>query len=269
MRKIFIFFLWIAAPLASQAQTPITIKSLTRATPVSFETEILPIFQKNCLACHRASEAYGELVLETAAAILKGGDTGPAVVAGKGADSLLLKVAAHQAKPLMPPPGNDVAAKNLTPDELGLIKLWIDQGAKGSSLTGVISPQRWRPLPPGSHPIYCLALTPDGQFAACGRANQIFIYHVPTGQLLTRLTDPELQQGSDGSPGIAHLDVVQSLAFNSSGDLLASGGFRTLKLWRYPRDVQLANIPAATRCVAVHPDGTLLAMAGEKFSVMF
>ena len=31
----------------------------------------------------------------------------------------------------MPPPDNDVKAKPLTPQELGLIKLWIDQGAKG------------------------------------------------------------------------------------------------------------------------------------------
>ena len=31
----------------------------------------------------------------------------------------------------MPPPDNDVKAKPLTPEELGLIKLWIDQGAKG------------------------------------------------------------------------------------------------------------------------------------------
>ena len=42
------------------------------------------------------------------------------------------------------------------------------------------------------NPIYAVALTPDGQYAACGRANQIFVYHVPSGQLVTRLTDPAL-----------------------------------------------------------------------------
>ncbi len=199
---------------------------MSRSTPVSFDQEVLPILRKNCVACHNASDANGDLVLESPDKMIKGGDTGPAVTPGKGADSLLLKVASHQVQPIMPPPGNDVAAVPLTSQELGLIKLWIDQGAKSSGLTGLISPTRWRPLPPGTHPILTATVTPDGQFVACGRANQIFIYHAPTGQLVTRLTDPALQAASpDKRPGIAEVDVVQSLAFNPQGDLLASRRF--------------------------------------------
>jgi WD40 repeat protein len=256
---------------ASRAQTPTPIATINRNTPVSFEQEILPIFRKNCLACHSESEGYGELVLETPEAILKGGDTGPAVIPGKGSESLLVKLAARQDEPLMPPDDNDVAAKLLTPQELGLIRLWIDQGAKGSTQGGVMSPQQWRPLPPGTHPIYAVAVTEDGQFAACGRANQIFIYHVSTGELVTRLTDPALQAASkDERPGIAHLDVVQSLAFNSQGDMLASGGFRTVKLWRYPRDVQRLKLAAATgdvTAVAVSPDTKTLATGAADNSI--
>jgi WD40 repeat protein len=257
--------------MPARAQTPIPVANVTRAAPVSFEKDILPIFRKNCLACHSASEAYGELVLETPAATLKGGDTAPGVIPGNGAGSLLLKVAAHQQEPIMPPEDNDVAAKPLTPQELGLIKLWIDQGAKGEALGGIISPQNWRPLPPGTHPIYAAAITADGQFAACGRANQIFIYHVPTGQLITRLTDPALQAASrDKRPGLAHLDVVQSLAFNREGDLLASGGFRTVKLWRFPRDVQRLKLAAAGDAVtaaAVSSDRKILATGAADNSI--
>ena len=244
---------------------PIPIAALNRSDSVSFEKEIVPIMRRSCLACHNATDASGELVLESPESIRRGGDSGPAIVAGKSAESLLLKLASHQDDPVMPPEGNDVSAKTLTSQELGLIKLWIDQGAQGNGSTTTLSPEQWRPLPPGQHPIGAVAVSPDGQFAACGRANQIFIYHVATGQLVTRLTDPALQQGSgDGRPGIAHLDVVQSLSFSNEGDMLASGGFRTAKLWRYPRDVQLRAMPtdAEIQTVAVSPDRSRFATGG-------
>lgn len=257
----------VLLPAVDLRAQPIAIAPVTRATPVDFQMEIVPIFQKKCLACHSTSEGQGELVLESPAMILKGGDTGPAVVAGNGAGSLLLKLASHQEEPFMPPPDNDVAAAPLTPQELGLIKLWIDQGAKGNSQNVTLSPTNWRPLPRGVNPIYAVAVTPDGQYAACGRANQIFIYHVPTGQLVTRLTDPSLQaRTGDPRPGVAHLDLVQSLAFNRDGDMLASGGFRTVKLWRRPSDVfrlKLDTAKEAVTAVAVSLDRKTLAVGAE------
>ena len=248
---------------AVSAQKPIPIAAINRSEPIDFELEVLPIFRRSCLACHSTSEANGSLVLETPATILKGGDSGPAVVAKNGADSLLLKVAAHQTDPIMPPPDNDVGAKTLTTQELGLLKLWIDQGATGM-VRGVISPKNWRPLPRGVNPIYATALTRDGQFAAAGRANQIYIYHVPSGQLVTKLTDPALVEAStDPRPGIAHRDLVQSLTFNRAGDMLASGGFRTIKLWRRPRDVRRLELttPEALTTVAASPNGSFVATA--------
>jgi WD40 repeat protein len=240
----------LGSPLPGQ--TPIPISDLKRTEAVDFSREILPLLRKNCLACHSATEANGELVLESPASMIKGGDTGPALVPGKSGESLLLTLAAHRDDPSMPPEGNDVAAKPMSPEELGLIKLWIDQGAQGSADGTVNSPVRWRQLPPGANPIYAVAVSPDGQFAACGRANQIFIYHVATGQLVTRLTDPDLQRESkDDLPGIAHLDIIQSLRFNHQGDRLASGGFRTVKIWRYPRDVQKARLDSADAVTAV------------------
>lgn len=248
---------------AAVAQTPIPIASINRSDTIDFELEILPILRRSCLACHSSSDANGSLVLENPATILKGGDNGPAVVAKNGVGSLLLKVAAHQMEPLMPPPDNDVGAKSLTTQELGLLKAWIDQGATGT-VQGVISPANWRPLPRGVNPIYSTAVSRDGQFAAAGRANQIYIYHVPTGQLVSKLNDPALLEASaDPRPGIAHRDLVQSLAFNRAGDMLASGGFRTIKLWRRPSDVRRLELttPDAVTAVASSPDGTLLASA--------
>ena len=121
---------------------------------------------------------------------MKGGESGRAVVPGHSDDSLLLKVASHQVKPRMPPKDNKVAASDLTSDELGLIKLWIDQGATGTVNT--TRPIEWEPLPEGLNPIHAVALTPDGQFAACGRANQIFVYHLPDRKS-TRLNSSHLR----------------------------------------------------------------------------
>ena len=110
---------------------PTAIVEIKRDTPVDFQKEVLPILAKNCTACHNAQKAESGLVLETPQTILKGGDSGPAVVPKDGQESLLLQVAAHQSEPLMPPEANTVDAKKLTGEQLGLIKLWIDQGATG------------------------------------------------------------------------------------------------------------------------------------------
>ena len=245
---------------------PIAIAEVKHEGDVDFEKEILPIFRRNCLACHSATEAESDLVLETPQTILKGGSEGPAVVMGNSAGSLLLMLAAKQKEPHMPPPDNDVKAKPLTPDELGLIKLWIDQGAKGEvkSASSMIT---WQPLPPGIHPIYSVAVTTDGQYAAASRANQIFLYHVPSKRELGRLTDPSLiEKGIYKQPGVADLDLIQSLAFSPSGQWLASGGYRTVKLWKKPaggKKLDLAALEGPARSIAVSADGKFAAIGEE------
>lgn len=242
---------------------PLPIANVQRSEPVVFEKDILPILQRSCLACHSASERQGELVLESPDAIRKGGDTGPSIVPGRGAESLLVKLAAHQQEPFMPPPNNDVNAKPLTAEELGLLRLWIDQGARGTGGVAILSPSQWQSLPKAIGPVYAIALSIDGQYVAATRANQLFIYHVPTGRLVTSLTDPGL-----GEP-VAHRDLIQSLTLSVDGDLLASGSFREVKLWRRPSDVQLANLAAGApvTAVAVSPDGKHVATTGENHTV--
>src|ERR1043166_7836972 len=180
--------------------------STRRAAPIDFEKDILPVFKNNCLACHNQTSSKADLILETPETILKGGESGPAVVPGKTGESLLFKLASHEEKPYMPPRENKVNARQLTPDELELVRGWIDQGAKGTVRR--VAPIEWQPVPEGLSPIYAVALTSDGRLAACSRANQIFIYQISTGRLLTRLIDAQLaHEKIFDAEGVAHRDL--------------------------------------------------------------
>jgi hypothetical protein len=98
------------------SRNAIPIAKIKHSGAVDFENEILPILKNNCLACHNETKPKGGLVLETPQTILKGGDTGPAVVPKKPAESLLLKAASHRDEELiMPPRDNKVAAVALKP----------------------------------------------------------------------------------------------------------------------------------------------------------
>ena len=170
---------------------------------IDFYRDVYPILKSNCIACHNKTTTKAALNMETPEAMRKGGDSGEGVIPGNGAESLIFQAAAHIGGVEMPPKGNKSGASNLTPDELALLKAWIDQGAKSSveQARQVV----WQPLPPGVQPIYSVAMTRDGRLAACGRANQVFVYDLATRQLVTRLADESLEHaGSPQSTGAAH-----------------------------------------------------------------
>ncbi|HKW97533.1 MAG TPA: DUF1549 domain-containing protein [Bryobacteraceae bacterium] len=86
--------------------------------------QIRVVFEQNCLACHGPQTKSGGLDLSTREALLKGGEHGPAVVAGDAKASLLYKLVAQEADPHMP------YKKDPLPKEtIDLIAAWIQAGA--------------------------------------------------------------------------------------------------------------------------------------------
>ena len=94
--------------------------------PVDFVKDIQPLLESSCVKCHAKGKDRGGLSLETHEGLLKGGDTGEALVPGSSAKSLIIElVASDDAESLMPRRG-----KRWTPEQVGLLRAWIDQGAK-------------------------------------------------------------------------------------------------------------------------------------------
>ena len=110
------------------ALTPEQIAKLPppAARDIDFVRDIQPIFESSCIKCHAKGKAKGGLSMETRDVFLKGGDSGEAATAGKSADSLIVEmVSGLDPDSVMPKKG-----KRLTPQEVGIVRAWIDQGMK-------------------------------------------------------------------------------------------------------------------------------------------
>lgn len=92
---------------------------------VDFHKEILPILQRRCAECHVGPNPKGKLGIDTRAAILKGGESGPAAVVGKGGESLLVELVAGVDPDRIMPASN---RPKLSAEEVGVLRAWIDQG---------------------------------------------------------------------------------------------------------------------------------------------
>ena len=110
----------VLAVLVSQA-------AIAAGKPVDYATQVKPLFQAHCVKCHGAKKQQSGLRLDTAAAVLKGGDRGPAVVPGKSDKSLLVIALLGKGDQVERMPAE---AKPLPKEQIALIKRWIDEGAK-------------------------------------------------------------------------------------------------------------------------------------------
>ena len=93
---------------------------------VDFEAEVLPILEDHCIDCHGDEKQKSALRLDTALGLLRGGESGEALlVGGKSAESYLFKrVSTAVAKDAMPPKGERLSA-----EQVAVLLRWIDEGA--------------------------------------------------------------------------------------------------------------------------------------------
>jgi mono/diheme cytochrome c family protein len=100
---------------------------------VTYTNDIKTILDASCVKCHGVDKPKARLSLNSLEATLKGGKDGKVVTVGDSANSLVVKAVANLTADhdtWMPPLNNKAGIKPLTPDQIGLIRAWIDQGAK-------------------------------------------------------------------------------------------------------------------------------------------
>jgi mono/diheme cytochrome c family protein len=95
----------------------------------TYATDIKPIFEKSCFKCHGPEKQKAKLRLDSLAATLKGSENGKILETGKSAKSKIVHNVARigEEDDWMPPVDK---GDPLTKDQVGLIRAWIDQGAK-------------------------------------------------------------------------------------------------------------------------------------------
>jgi hypothetical protein len=96
----------------------------TAAGVAFFENKVRPLLAERCYECHGTKEQNSDLRLDTWEGIFKGGETGPAVVAGKPEQSLLITAVGYQAADLQMPP-----EKKLPAAEVAVLTEWVKMGA--------------------------------------------------------------------------------------------------------------------------------------------
>ncbi|MEX2263337.1 MAG: PSD1 and planctomycete cytochrome C domain-containing protein [Bryobacteraceae bacterium] len=102
---------------------------------IEFARDVEPLFRKHCSACHGTAQQMNGLRLDGHDAVLRGGYSGKAVLPGDSAGSRLIhRVAGFKDVLPMPPSGT-----RLTAEEVGILRAWIDQGAKGSATPAATS----------------------------------------------------------------------------------------------------------------------------------
>jgi hypothetical protein len=93
-----------------------------------FEKKVRPVLVEHCYKCHseearKSRKLRGGLLLDSRAGLLKGGDSGPAIVPGQAKDSLLIRSLSHEGDVKMPPKGK------LPAGVIADLETWVNQGA--------------------------------------------------------------------------------------------------------------------------------------------
>ncbi|MFM9961675.1 MAG: DUF1553 domain-containing protein [Planctomycetaceae bacterium] len=123
---------------------------------VDYLKQVKPLLAAKCVACHGSLRQKGHLRLDTAKFALKGGDSGPAIVTGDSGKSVLIEaILGENGRTKMP-----IDAEPLKPEQIELLRRWIDSGAKAPDDEPVADPRdHWafqkpaRPQMPGGRSI--------------------------------------------------------------------------------------------------------------------
>jgi WD40 repeat protein len=185
-----------------------------------YAAQVAPLLTKYCGGCHKTDEPEGNFSVSTWTELQKGGEHGPAFLAGDSGSSRMMRLITGAAEPKMPPEGE----KQPTEAEIAVLKAWIDAGAKGPSGK---EPDRPRLVVPkiesqvSQQPVTALAASPDGKWLAVAGFECVHLLSTEGAAIDgPKVGDWRTVRTLSGLPG-----KVQSLHFSKdSSQLIAASG---------------------------------------------
>jgi len=127
--------------------------AVAAAADVDYTRDIKPLLSARCYSCHSSLWQKSNLRLDTAEFIRKGGELGPSISPGKSGESYLYQaITGTEGMIRMPPDGEGAP---LEPDQIALVKRWIDSGAKSPADEKPLDDPRdhWAFRPPLKKPL--------------------------------------------------------------------------------------------------------------------
>lgn len=292
-------FIWVALLAVWHCVLPVAA-----ATPDYSSVQV--IFDKHCVDCHGAQDPEKGLVMETFESLMKGGESGAALVPGQSADSLLVKMIEgkleREGKKLIMPPGK---RKKLDTNEIALVKAWIDGGAKAPTQMArkEIQSPKIKPTVPPRHPVNALAYSSRKNLLAVARHGEVELLSASSRARVRSLkghrgavnavafsSDGKYLFAAGGEAGIAgeirqwdiqtgelvraldaHSDAIYSMAVSPDDQLLATGSYdQKIKLWSTDSGAEVKTLSGHNGAVfglSFRPDGKILASASADRTV--
>lgn len=271
------------------------------APAVSF-IQVKEVIDERCLACHGARKAKGGLRLDTYELLMKGGDSGEAIVPGRSADSLFVQLLEGTARPRMP-----YREHPLPQDQIALVRRWVDAGARApgpneiAASAGAAALPDVKPTVPVIAAAASIAFDPSGGRLAAGAYRTVHVMDVARRAWVARLDghadlvravafspDGQWLAAAGGEPSRSgeikiwnaasgalvrtirgHADAIYAIAFSPSSDRLASGSYdRLVKIWEVATGEEVRTLKEhsdAVFAVSFMPGGTrVVSAAGDR-----
>ena len=135
MKKLLSALVVAAVTLTNATAEDVDVSKLPAAATgeVDFVKQIKPLFEKSCFSCHGSKpRAKSKYFMNKRDVTIKGGSSKEAaIVVGKSAESPLVNFIADLVEELeMPPVDKREKYPKFSAEQIGLVRAWIDQGAK-------------------------------------------------------------------------------------------------------------------------------------------
>ena len=219
---------------------------------VSYYRSVRPILQRRCSGCHFDGKREGGLSVVAVSELLKGGEAGVSVAAGKPDESPLIQRISGE-KPEMP-----LNSEPLTSEQVLTLRKWIEQGAEDDTPADVVQAITADHPPVYSSPpvVTSMDYSPDGKLLAVSGYHEVLV-HTLDGSVPPRRLVGRSQR-------------IESVVFSPNGQILAVAGgtpslFGEVQLWNAAENKLLHSIIVSYDTmfgVSFNADGTLVAFGG-------